>query len=152
MTLVVQSPIFLGTAPAQSHWVNLSLRAETPLPCHAGLRRQPPVSLSTPFLSNQAKPIGGRRGVAGHQKQQQQPESGELELCLRTRASERGVYSKGSFTQTVSGQGAAHLNIHTFLHLKTSLLYFKGEKKKKRPSQPFPKKPNNNNNNNKKSY
>ena len=62
MTLVVQSRIFLEKAPAQSHWVSLSLGAETPLPCHAGLRRQPPISLSTPFLSNQAKPIGGGVG------------------------------------------------------------------------------------------
>lgn len=151
MTLIVQSQFFLQIIPAQSHWVNILLGQKKSLPYHAGLWKQPPPLPAHPFplQPSQAHKVvvwGGRTPKSSSSSQRM-----EFKLGLKTRVSEGGIYSKCSFTQIVSRQeGAAHLNIHTFLHLKTSLLYFKG--KNKRPSQPFPKKPNNNNNNNKKSY
>ena len=96
------------------------------------------LSLHTLFLSNQAKPMkwwggGGRTPKSSSHRR-------KSKLHLKSRASEGSIYSKSSFTQTVSRQeGAAHLNIHTFLHLKTSLLYFKG--KIKDPPNPFQKNP-----------
>lgn len=104
-------------------------------------RNSLPLSLHTPFLSNQAKPMKWWCGGGKHQKAAAAAAArGEFKLHHKTRASEGSIYSKSSFTQTVSIQeGAAHLNIHTFLHLKTSLLYFKG--KIKDPPNPFQKNP-----------
>lgn len=97
------------------------------------------LSLHTPFLSNQAKPMKWW-GWGGRTPKSSSSQRRKSKLHLKTRASEGSIYSKSSFTQTVSRQeGAAHLNIHTFLHLKTSLLYFKG--KIKDPPNPFQKNP-----------
>lgn len=115
------------------------LGAKRSLSYHAGLWKQPPPLPAHPFPLNQAKPRkwwgGGGRTPKSSSSQRR-----KSKLHLKTRASEGSIYSKSSFTQTVSRQeGAAHLNIHTFLHLKTSLLYFKG--KIKDPPNPFQKNP-----------
>lgn len=97
-------------------------------------------SLHTPSLSNQAEPMKWRGGGAANTtEQQQQPEEGG-EAASQNKGTEGSISSASSLPQTVSRQeGAAHLNIHTFLHLKTSLLYFKG--KIKDPPNPFQKNP-----------
>lgn len=99
-------------------------------------------SLHTPFplQPSQAHEVVVVVGGGGQQtpKSSSSSQTREFKLRHKTRVSEGSIYSRSSFTQTISRQqGAAHLNIHTFLHLKASLLYFKG--KVKDPPNPFKK-------------
>lgn len=99
----------------------------------------PSFSLHTPALSNQAKPR--KWGGEGRQtpKAAAAARRGSLS-CIAKQGYRRAAFTASLPLLTVSWQkGAAHLNIHTFLHLKTSLLYFKG--KIKDPPNPFQKNP-----------
>lgn len=139
MTLVVQSQIFLETTPAQSHWVNLSLGAETSLPCHTGLRRQPPspwAPLSSPTKPSPLGEVWSGRTPESSSSSQGGAEAVSQDEGIRERHSQQ-VLSSNCFRT----RRAAHLNIHTSLHLKTALLYFKGGRKKKDPPNPFQKNP-----------
>lgn len=140
MTLIIQSQFFLKTIdPSPKSLGEHFLGAKKSLSYHAGLWKPPPPLPAHPFplQPNQAHEVVGRGGRTPKSSSSQRRKS---KLHLKTRASEESIYSKSSLTQTVSRQeGAAHLNIHTFLHLKTSLLYFKG--KIKDPPNPFQKNP-----------
>lgn len=137
MTLIIQSQFFLKTTPPKSLGEHF-LGANKSLSYHAGLWRQsPPLpAYPIPLQPNQVVVWGWQ----DTKKQQQRPEEGVLGCILKQRHQRGAFIAKSSFTQTVPRQeGAAHLHSHTFLHLKTSLLYFKG--KIKDPPNPFQKNP-----------
>lgn len=147
MTLIIQSQFFPKDHPSPKSLGEHILGAKKSLSYHAGLWKQPPPPPAHPFP---LQPSQAHEVVWwGRQAPKSSSQRRKSTLHLKTRASEGSIYSKSSFTQTASRQeGAAHLNIHTFLHFKNITSLF--QRKNKRPSQPFPKKPNNNNNNNKK--